>query len=230
MPNPWYLPISPTDFDAELEKSLKKMWSTPAVKRRGGKHLQALTNLVERCLSQVADRGGTVRFNPDLQGWYRDRKRWDIAVLDTKGQLVAAMELKSLLTAYYKNLNNRLEEALGSSADFETLRGVCFEGDRRVWTAYVLVLAATKESRRTRRAPELVPPVAPRDFAHLNGIDAARLACERLVLTRRYDRVASIVTRKPSSGSPALSEEKGGEALASLLNALVVHAVGALDS
>jgi hypothetical protein len=213
-----------------LELALRRMWSTPARQRRSGKHLVALTRLIARCLSEVVDRGGSVRFNPELQGWYRDRKRWDVAVLDAHGHLVAAIELKSLLTAYYKNLNNRLEEALGSSVDFETLRELRFEGDRRVWTAYVLVLAETRESRRVRKTPPLVPPVAPRDFAGLDGIETARLACKRLVLTRRYDRVAAIVTRRPSRGAPALVDKRCREAIASLLNALVVHAIRALDS
>jgi hypothetical protein len=50
----------------------------------------------------------------ELAGYYRPEKRWDLIVL-SEGELVLAMEFKSMVGSFGKNLNNRSEEALGSA-------------------------------------------------------------------------------------------------------------------
>ncbi len=57
----------------------------------------------------------------ELPGYYRPEKKWDLIVV-SEGQLVLAMEFKSMAGSFGKNLNNRSEEALGSAT--------C------LWTAY----------------------------------------------------------------------------------------------
>jgi len=57
----------------------------------------------------------------ELPGYYRPEKKWDLIVA-SEGQLVMAMEFKSMVGSFGKNLNNRSEEALGSAT--------C------LWTAY----------------------------------------------------------------------------------------------
>ena len=51
-----------------------------------------------------------------LPGWYRSSKDWDVTVIDSN-VLVAAVELKSISSSFGNNLNNRIEEVLGSVTD-----------------------------------------------------------------------------------------------------------------
>ena len=57
----------------------------------------------------------------ELPGYYRSTKKWDLLVV-SRGQLVMAVEFKSIGGSYGNNLNNRTEEALGNASD--------------IWTAY----------------------------------------------------------------------------------------------
>lgn len=55
-----------------------------------------------------------------LPGYFRPTKLWDLLVLN-KGQLVAAMELKSHVGPFFgNNFNNRTEEAIGTAHDLWT--------------------------------------------------------------------------------------------------------------
>lgn len=51
-----------------------------------------------------------------IPGWFRRDKQWDVLAYGKKG-LIAAIELKSILSSYGNNTNNRIEEALGSGID-----------------------------------------------------------------------------------------------------------------
>ena len=54
-----------------------------------------------------------------LPGYFRATKDWDLLIIH-KGKLIAAIELKSLCApSVGKNLNNRVEEALGLGIDFQ---------------------------------------------------------------------------------------------------------------
>lgn len=53
-----------------------------------------------------------------MPGYYRATKDWDFLIVSEKGNLVAAIELKSQVGSYGNNLNNRTEESLGSAEDF----------------------------------------------------------------------------------------------------------------
>jgi len=56
-----------------------------------------------------------------LPGYFRPTKLWDLLVI-YKGELIAAIELKSQVGSFGKNFNNRTEEAIGTAHD--------------LWTAY----------------------------------------------------------------------------------------------
>jgi hypothetical protein len=57
----------------------------------------------------------------ELPGFFRTEKKWDIVVV-SNGQLVLAIEFKSMVGSFGNNLNNRSEEVVGSAS--------C------IWTAY----------------------------------------------------------------------------------------------
>lgn len=85
---------------------------------------------------------------PYLPGYYRARKRWDMAVR-YKGALVAAVEFKSQVGSVGKNINNRFEEALGTGVDTwaaQTKNGAF--GEVPPWLGYVFVLEETEETEK----------------------------------------------------------------------------------
>jgi hypothetical protein len=94
----------------------------------------------------------SVVYEPYLPGYYRARKRWDMAIR-YKGALVAALEFKSQVGSVGKNINNRFEEALGTATDTWAAQ-TQFEayGDIPPWLGYVFVLREDAETEKPNRS------------------------------------------------------------------------------
>ncbi len=83
----------------------------------------------------------------DLPGYFRPTKAWDIVVA-TEHELLAAIELKSMVGSFGKNLNNRTEEALGNAVDLWTAyREGAFRASPQPWVGYLFVLQAAPQSQ-----------------------------------------------------------------------------------
>lgn len=91
---------------------------------------------------------------PYLPGYYRARKKWDMAVR-YKDALVAALEFKSQVGSVGKNINNRFEEALGTATDtWAAQRKYEPFGDLvPPWLGYVLVLREDSETEAPPGGP-----------------------------------------------------------------------------
>jgi len=89
----------------------------------GGGHMGALELLVTDILIECGIEKSEIstKSRLELPGYYRPEKMWDLVVVSKK-QLVLAIEFKSQVGSVGKNINNRIEEALGSPTD--------------IWTAY----------------------------------------------------------------------------------------------
>lgn len=87
-----------------------------------GKHLDPIAAIIRDDLINAG-------FHPDevydqgrmctLPGWFRPTKNWDLLALDA-GELVSAIELKSINSSFGNNANNRAEESIGSAFDAHT--------------------------------------------------------------------------------------------------------------
>jgi Restriction endonuclease XhoI len=94
-----------------------------------------------------------------LPGYYRARKRWDMAIR-YKGALVAALEFKSQVGSVGKNINNRFEEALGTATDTWTAQTKYAPfGDVPPWLGYVFVLQENEETEKSGRSTKALFPV-----------------------------------------------------------------------
>jgi restriction endonuclease XhoI-like protein len=94
-----------------------------------------------------------------LPGYYRARKRWDMAIR-YKGALVAALEFKSQVGSVGKNINNRFEEALGTATDtWAAQTKYAPFGDVPPWLGYVFVLQETEETEKSNRSTKALFPV-----------------------------------------------------------------------
>jgi len=89
----------------------------------GGGHMGALELLVTDILIECGIEKSRIstKSHLELPGYFRPEKKWDLVVA-TNRQLVMAIEFKSQVGSVGKNINNRIEEALGSPTD--------------IWTAY----------------------------------------------------------------------------------------------
>lgn len=106
---------------------------------RSGGHINGVRDLVASIFLSEMPEARIVR-EPYLPGYYRARKKWDLAIT-YRDILVAALEFKSQVGSVGKNINNRFEEALGTGTDtWAAQRQNGAFGTIPPWLGYVLVL------------------------------------------------------------------------------------------
>lgn len=83
-----------------------------------GKHLDAVASIIVQFICAAGIDRGNIYFNSrvEVPGFYRPQKKWDVVVVQND-ELVAVVELKSILNSFGNNLNNRTEEAIGNAVD-----------------------------------------------------------------------------------------------------------------
>ncbi|WP_167517577.1 PaeR7I family type II restriction endonuclease [Micromonospora orduensis] len=118
---------------------------------RSGAHMKGVRDLVANIFIEAGMPSESIIKEPYLPGYYRARKRWDLAVRH-KDSLVAALEFKSQVGSVAKNINNRFEEALGTSTDtWVAQRKNAVFGEVPPWLGYVFVLEETAETEKPGR-------------------------------------------------------------------------------
>lgn len=160
-----------------------------------GKHLDPLSELVAKVFEDSGIPSDSIHHKSrvELPGFYRPEKKWDIVVVH-KGELVAAVELKSILGSFGNNLNNRTEEALGNAKDLLDAyeEGIFGTHAQAPWLGYLFVM---------QREPASLKPIGTREphfstdpkFVGASYIRRAELLCTRLIQKRIYSG-ACIVT------------------------------------
>lgn len=125
---------------------------------RSGGHMNSIRDLVREVFINAGMPADSIMFEPYLPGYYRARKKWDMAV-SYKGTLVAALEFKSQVGSVGKNMNNRFEEALGTATDTWAAQHK-FEayGEVPPWLGYVFVLREDDETEKANRSVEALFP------------------------------------------------------------------------
>jgi len=167
----------------------------------GGGHLDPLAELAKNVLVDAGIPAGDVhngRSKLELPGYFRAEKKWDVVVVH-KGELVAAVEFKSILGSFGNNLNNRTEEALGNATDILHAAECGLLGLQPPWLGYVFLMQDEPASREPVRVKEPHFPVD-RDFQGASYQRRAMLLCRRLLMKRLYD-AAWFVTGDPGAGT-----------------------------
>lgn len=119
---------------------------------RAAGHMNGIRDLVAELFTTAGMPDDAIIFEPYLPGYYRPRKRWDMAVR-YKGALVAALEFKSQVGSVGKNISNRFEEALGTATDtWAAQRMYAAYGELPPWLGYVFVLREDEETERAGRS------------------------------------------------------------------------------
>jgi len=121
--------------------------------------MNGIRDLVSQIFVDAGMPQDSIAHEPYLPGYYRARKRWDMAVR-YKGALVAALEFKSQVGSVGKNINNRFEEALGTATDtWAAQTNFAAYGDVPPWLGYVFVLREDDETEAPNRSVKALFPV-----------------------------------------------------------------------
>ena len=177
----------------------------------GGKQLDGFVEIVKEILQDCGISFDEVFYNSrlELPGYYRPEKKWDVLVV-AENRLVAAIEFKSMASSFGNNLNNRVEEAIGSATDLWTAyRERVFPVYPRPWLGYLMLLVECEESTRPVSVKEPHFDVLP-EFKKASYAERCRILLEKLMRERLYDATCFLMTsgnarqtgeyREPSSG------------------------------
>ena len=173
-------------YNKQIANAVKSFWETK--KKQGnvlaGKQLDSFLDM----LANVAVDAGVP------PGYYRATKDWDFLIVSPKGNLISAIELKSQVGSYGNNLNNRVEESLGSAEDFWTaFREKAFVCNQSPWLGYLMVVGKDEGSTHIVKVNEPHFHVGS-EFIDSTYLDRYRILCQRLVLEHKYNAVALITT------------------------------------
>jgi len=123
----------------------------------GGRQLDGFATVCEEILMEAGVPEKSIYFDHEaatLPGFFRATKRWDLAVIH-EGELLAAIEFKSITSSFGNNLNNRTEEALGSPTDLYTAyEEGAYDPSPRPWLGYLMLMSENGNSTGSVRVSE----------------------------------------------------------------------------
>lgn len=131
-----------------------------------------------------------------LPGYFRPTKLWDLLVI-YKGELVAAIELKSQVgPSFGNNFNNRTEEAIGTAHDLWTAyREEAFGKQPRPFVGWLMMVEDASGSRSAVRDSSPHFPVF-EEFKGASYLKRYDLLCQRLVQEQLYTTAAVIAAKR----------------------------------
>lgn len=162
-----------------------------------------------------------------LPGYFRPTKLWDILVI-YKGQLIAAIELKSHVgPSFGNNFNNRTEEAIGTAHDFWTAcRENAFGKNPAPFVGWLMMVEDAPKSRSPIRDKSPHYPVFP-SFKDASYQARYNVLCERLMQEQLYTFASVITSPRSSAISGDYSCLSDMTSLHSFISGLAGHIAGA---
>lgn len=157
-----------------------------------GGHLDQIAEIIRHDLvsvgfdsNEIYDKGRRCTF----PGWFRPTKNWDLLALD-HGELISAIELKSISSSFGKNSNNRAEESIGSVVDAREAFKERLFGESGIppVMGYVMVVRSCPESREVVNSSSPHFPIDP-EFVGSSYLGRFRILCERLRRKSLYNAV-----------------------------------------
>mgnify|MGYP000265315286 CR=1 FL=1 len=206
------------DYPKNVEKAVRQFWKSRkgATSKQlesgkadegnrsavtGGKNLDGFADLLIELVKKNGLKDAEIHSSSTtLPGYFRATKDWDL-LITYQGKLIAAIELKSLCApSVGKNLNNRVEEALGLGIDFQVAaREKAFGAGAPPFTAYLMVLEDEEQSHKVREARS---PHFAADEVFQSSSYATRLEimCERMMREQLFDSACVITSTQKSRG------------------------------
>ena len=193
----------------------------------GGAQLDGFIDLLGSILEDAGLPKDTIhkKKKTALPGYFRPTKAWDLVAV-VEGQLLASIEFKSHVGSFGNNVNNRIEEALGSATDILTAyREGAFKPSQKPWLGWLMLLEDTHISRRppVRRVAEPHFEVFP-ELKEASYAKRYELFCERLVRERLYDAACLLLSDRNEGLNGQYSEPNPEISFRNFAASLSAHA------
>lgn len=161
-----------------------------------------------------------------LPGYFRPTKLWDLLVI-FKGELIAAIELKSQVGSFGNNFNNRTEEAIGTAHDLWTAyREEAFGKQARPFVAWLMMVEDAPQSRSAVKDASPHFPVF-REFQGASYLLRYDLLCQKLVKEQLYTTATLITSPRSAAITGEYSEMSTMTGLKPFVTALAGHVAAA---
>lgn len=158
-----------------------------------------------------------------LPGFFRPTKLWDLLVM-FKGELVAAIELKSQVgPSFGNNFNNRTEEAIGTAHDLWTAyREGAFGKQPRPFVGWLMLVEEDKGSTSPvkDRSPHF--PVF-EEFQGASYLKRYDLLCQKLVQEQLYTTASVLASPRVAANSGTYKELSPMTGLKTFVTSLAGH-------
>ncbi|MDI3510770.1 MAG: hypothetical protein PWQ61_1535 [Betaproteobacteria bacterium] len=161
-----------------------------------------------------------------LPGYFRPTKLWDLLVIH-KGQLIAAIELKSQVgPSFGNNFNNRTEEAIGTAHDFWTAyREGALGQQPRPFVGWLMLVEDASASRKEVKDKSPHFPVF-KEFQGASYLKRYDLLCQRLMQEQLYTSAALMTSPRSTSRSGEQSSMSDMTSFKTFVTSLAGHVAG----
>lgn len=157
-----------------------------------------------------------------LPGFFRPTKLWDILVLQ-RGELIAAIELKSQVGSFGNNFNNRTEEAIGTAHDLWTAyREGALGNQPRPFVGWLMMVEDSSASRKAVRDASPHFPVFT-EFQGASYLNRYDLLCQKLVKEGLYTSACLLASPRDAVSSGEFSELSQMTSLKTFVTSLAGH-------
>jgi hypothetical protein len=195
-----------------------------------GKNMDGFLDLVIDLVRLNGLQGADIHKNRamlTLPGYFRPTKLWDLLVT-YKGELVAAVELKSQVgPSFGNNFNNRTEEAIGTAHDLWTAyREGAFGEQPRPFIAWIMAVEDAPESRTPVRDSSPHFPVF-EVFKGASYLQRYDILCQRLVQEGLYSSAALLATKRADALTGHFTQMSDLTSLKAVVTGLAGHIAAA---
>lgn len=161
-----------------------------------------------------------------LPGYFRPTKLWDLLVIH-KGQLIAAIELKSQVgPSFGNNFNNRAEEAIGTAHDFWTAyREGAFGPESRPFVGWLMLVEDAAASRAVVKEKSPHFPVF-KEYQGASYLERYDLLCQRLMKEQLYTTAALIASHRGADQAGAHAPMSDMTSFKTFVASLAGHIAG----
>lgn len=158
-----------------------------------------------------------------LPGYFRPTKLWDLLVL-RKGELIAAVELKSHIgPSFSNNFNNRAEEAIGTAHDLWTAyREGAFGKQPRPFVGWMIHVEDAPKSRAPVNGKSPHFPIF-KEFKGASYLKRYDILCQKLVQEQLYTSASVITSSREAVDSGNFSEMSKMTGMKAFVSALAGH-------
>ena len=197
------------DYQRKTDKAVASFWNTRNTSGvLAGKNMDGLAEVIADIVRANGLHGAEIhqkRTVLTLPGYFRPTKLWDL-LATYKGQLIAAVELKSHVgPSFGNNFNNRAEEAIGTAHDLLTAyREGAFGKHPAPFVGWVMLVEDAPASRRPVSDKSRHFPVF-KEFQGASYLKRYEVLCERLMQEQLYT-AAALLTSSRTATETGVSE------------------------